>query len=350
MKISSLRFVPIFVTVLAGVMPTEGAAADAASPESEASPQQSVTLQRLKTLDCEGAFVCRQGQFLFITGDVKGLSFGPEVRGYCLDLADDAASPVILSDDLPYAWDVAVKDNHAFITANSRKLSIYDIGGGKTWRKIAECVTPRSTENVIVRGDFAYVAGCTGGLQIVNIRDPENPVIVAESTVEKQDIDAIGLVGNVAYLYDHLAGTLRLVDVTDPLDPKHLSLFEYGRPFIQGEMDICKGYAYCTAGYDGVVIVDVRDNTAPKLAAVFDTPGHASDVIVSDGYAFVAAGEGGVRVADVRDPAKPAEVGCYTSEDMIARQIAVLDDLVYVANAPPLPAAILRSEPPSGGP
>ena len=67
----------------------------------------------------------------------------------------------------------------------------------------------------------------------------------------------------MAYLYDHAAGTLRLVDVTDPAHSQHLSLFEFGRPFIQGEMDLCRGYAYCVAGEHGVVVVDVRDSKSP---------------------------------------------------------------------------------------
>ena len=126
-----------------------------------------------------------------------------------------------------------------------------------------------------------------------------------------------------------------------------MSLFKYGHPFIQGEMDVCRGYAYCAAGDHGVVIVDVRDSMAPKQAAVFDTPGYARDVIVSDGFAFVADGEGGIRVADVHDPGKPVEVGYFTSQDLNAQQLAVLGNLVYVANKPPRRATIFRFEPPS---
>ncbi len=339
MKVFRLPSVRVLVAVLASVAAScsEGDAADQLPQRAEGPPEHSANIQRIGTLDCQGAFVCKQGRLLFITGQGKG---------YCLDLAGDPSSPVVLSGSLPPAWDVAVKGNYAFVVANSRMLSVYDMGDGKTWRKIADCSTPAAAENVIVRDDLAYVAGCRAGLQIISIRDPNSPVRIGESTVAKQDIDAIGLVGDVAYLYDHLHGTLRLVDVTDPAAPKHLSLFEFGRPFIQGEMDVCRGYAYCVAGDDGVVIVDVRDQMAPKLAAVFDTPGYATDVIVSDGFAFVADGEGGIRVADVRDPGKPVEVGCFTSKDLNARQLAVLGSLVYVANEPPLRTVILRFEPP----
>ena len=62
--------------------------------------------------------------------------------------------------------------------------------------------------------------------------------------IPKQDIDAIALDGNVAYLYDHAAGTLRLVDEMGPAHSRFLSLFEFGRPLIQGEMDLCRGYPH----------------------------------------------------------------------------------------------------------
>ena len=340
MKVSCLLPVRTLVTVLAGILAScsAGYGAEQVPQKAERPTEHSVNIQRIKTLDCKGPFICRQETLLFITGDGKG---------YCLDLGDDPSSPVVLSDSLPHAWDIAVKDKLAFVAANTQVLTVYDMADGKTWRKIAECRTPSGPENVIVRDDLAYVAGCVRGFQIIDIRDPKNPAIVGENKVSKQDIDAIGLVGHVAYLYDHLHGSLRLVDVTDPANSKHLSLFKYGHPFIQGEMDVCCGFAYCVAGDHGVVIVDVRDSMAPKLAAAFDTPGHARDVIVSNGFAFVADGEGGIRVADVHNPGKPVEVGYFTSPDLNAQQLAVLGNLVYVANKPPQRAIIFRFDPPS---
>lgn len=335
MKLSRARAADVLVTTLAVLAAgcSDGRAADQTSPGSLGPTERQVKLEKIRTLDCQGAFVCRQEKLLFITG---------AGNGYCLDLSGDPASPVVLSDSLPHAWDIAVKGDHAFVADNSRTISVYDISDRKTWRRIGEWPLPAAGENVIVRDDLAYVAGCQAGLQILNIRDPSKPVRVGENRLPKQDIDAIGLSGNVAYLYDHADGTLRLVDVTDPANTKHLSLFEFGRPFIQGEMDLCRGYAYCVAGEFGVVVVDVRDSKSPKLAAVIDTPGYASDVIVSEDLAFIADGEAGVRVVDVRDPAKPIEVGRFTSSDLNAQQLAVFQNLLYVANKPPGGAMILR--------
>ena len=339
MKASCGLSASVLVTIIAALAfcSSDGHAADQASAGSAGPTERRVHLEKVRTLDCQGAFVCRQETLLFITGAGKG---------YCLDLSGDPTAPVVLSDSLPHAWDIAVKGNHAFVADNSRAISVYDISDRKTWRKVGECKLPAAGENIIVRDDLAYVAGCQAGLQILNIRDPSQPVRIAENRLPKQDIDAIALDGNVAYLYDHAAGTLRLVDVMDPAHSRHLSLFEFGRPFIQGEMDLCRGYAYCVAGQHGVVVVDVRDSKAPRLAAVIDTPGFASDVVVSGDFAFIADGAAGVQVMDVRDPSKPVEAGCFTSGSLNAQQVAVLGDLLYVANKPPLGAVILRFQPP----
>jgi hypothetical protein len=60
----------------------------------------------------------------------------------------------------------------------------------------------------------------------------------------------------------------------------------------------------------------------------------------------IADGPVGVRVMDVRDAGKPVEAGCFTSGNVNAQQVAVLGNLLYVANKPPLGAVILRFQSP----
>jgi len=47
-------------------------------------------------------------------------------------------------------------------------------------------------------------------------------------------------------------------------------------------------YAYVADGYNGLVIVDVTDKSAPAFAGSYDTAGSALSVAVSGNYAYVA--------------------------------------------------------------
>ena len=197
MKVFRLSSVHVLVAVLASVAAScsEGDAADQVPQRAEGPPEHSVNLQRIRTLDCKGAFVCKQGQLLFITGQGKG---------HCLDLAGDPSSPVVRSDSLPPAWDVAVKGNYAFVVANSRMLSVYDMGDGKTWRRIADCSTPAAGPMKV------------GPTQIVDYTDPTYGARIRQ--LRKDD----GHEHNFYYYRDpwNADGT-RMLGIQSDLDQKH---------------------------------------------------------------------------------------------------------------------------------
>lgn len=63
--------------------------------------------------------------------------------------------------------------------------------------------------------------------------------------------------------------------------------------------------AFIANGYQGLVIVDVRDPDGPQVLSNLNLPGRCFRVAVRDQLAFVAAVEGGVHVVDVGDPRQP---------------------------------------------
>ena len=90
MKLSRARAADVLVTTLAVLAAgcSDGRAADQTSPGSLGPTERQVKLEKIRTLDCQGAFVCRQEKLLFITG---------AGNGYCLDLSGDPASPARIS-------------------------------------------------------------------------------------------------------------------------------------------------------------------------------------------------------------------------------------------------------------
>jgi len=153
--------------------------------------------------------------------------------------------------------DIAVKGDHAFVADNSRTISVYDISDRKTWRRIASGRCPLRRERHR-QGRSGIRGGCQAAFRSSTSR-PKQAGSCCENRLPKQDIDAIDERQRSLSVRSRRR-TLRLVDVTDPANTKHLSVFEFGRPFIQGEMDLCRGYAYCGRGEFGVVVVDVRDS------------------------------------------------------------------------------------------
>ena len=292
-------------------VPTAGLAGDDAA--------DCPALTRLAELPGRGSYICAQGGLLFLT---RGAG-GKEPGGGCgFDLRGDRAAPRLLWDSLPAAWDIAVGGENAYVCDYTRSLRVYRIEESG-WTGIATLPMPSQTENVILRGDLAYVACHTAGLVIVDVAQPQRPAIVGRLD-PGIDCDAIALMGRIALLYDHWGGRLICADLADPRAPRQVGIYRHPTPFAQGEMAVDGPNAYCAAGANGLVIVNVEDPAAPRLVKTLTLDGSVGDVAVLDGRAFVAAGVGGVRVFDVSDPAAAFAVGFYRDpENLAATQLAV---------------------------
>lgn len=287
----------------------------------QAARPKGLRIEFVKALDVTNvAFARLEGTWLFVTrGHEQGKPSGSEtLAGFWLDLRPDPRSPRLLSDRLPPAWDIAVYGKHALVCDYTRTLAVYEIGEG-LWQPAAKLEMPSMTENILIRGNLAFIANHTAGLTIVDISKPRSPTIVANFN-PRIDCDALGLWKNCAILYGHWESRLVLVDVSDPLKPRQTSVFQHTGKFNQGEMVVEDGLAYCTS-VDGLVVVRVGDPANPKLVSVVKELGETRDVAVQDGYAFVSAAKG-VFVLDVRDPASPVMAGSYPQQG--CRELAVL--------------------------
>ena len=308
-----------------------------ASDASAAQPtgnQQQLNIQLVKTLDAQGEFIRREDQSLFLTSDLKK-NPGP---GYCFDLSDDPRSPSLVSDSLPGGWDIAVAGDSAFLCDYTKFLTVFDTSE-RQWKQIARLKMPSMTENILIRGNLAYIANHVAGLTIVDISTPSKPTIVSNFNPHI-DCDAVELWHDTAILYGHWESRLVLVDISDPANPRQTGLYQNApKTFNQGELAVDAGFAYCTA-LTGLVIVNIADPANPKLAKSIELPGRTTDVVVQDGYAFIAVGPHGVRVYDVHTPSNPKEIGYYKHPcEFAAAQLAVQrasnenEHYLYVANA-----------------
>jgi len=292
------------------------------------------TVEWRGVLNAHGRYASLQGRSLFITSDKKT---NAPPAGCWLTLDPDPGAPMLVCGGLPHAWEVAVVGRHALVCDYTRFLAVYEMTE-TNWTLAAKLEMPSMTENIIIRSNLAYVASHTGGLTVVDVSDPTKPVIVSNFN-PTIDCDAVGLWKDVAVLYGHWESRLVLVDVSDPARPRQTGVYQHDpNTFIQGEMVVDSGFAYCTAGTNGLVIVDVADPDRPKLTKVVDVGDPVLDVDVALGYAFVAAGPGGVHVLDVKNPANPVHVGRYCDAKTITALRLAVDPIRGAGAAPGAPA------------
>ncbi len=185
-----------------------------------------------------------------------------------------------------------VAGNYAYLTI-SPNLYIIDISKAPSRPYTTYDCSPDGASGVYIEGDYAYVAnGKTGGLRIINVSDPNDPKItgVCNTAAPAGGVFAFNF---YAFVAAGLSG-LQVIDKTDPSQPRlSASVNTSGTAesvFVHGN------YAYVAAGKSGLQIIDVSDPLNPQKAGGYDTPGYASEVAVSGCYAYVADGTGGLQV------------------------------------------------------
>ena len=177
--------------------------------------------------------------------------------------------------------------------ATDAGLTVVDVsalpGGDPVVRGSVSIGGSLGTQGVEVRGQYAYLAG--GAFRVVDISDPDNPVVVAtRSAYYAYDV---ALKDNVAYV-GSLAGELYLFDITTPTNPaqfKVLGLPAWKSPGAdpQGLASlnsyVTQGNAKCTGvtvignklfatewGYGRIYYYDVTDPESPVFSGTHYAP------------------------------------------------------------------------------
>lgn len=132
-----------------------------------------------------------------------------------------------------------------------------------------------------IDGDYAYLTvGKYGGVRIINIQNPANPV---QAGYYDSAGNAKGLqkIGTVLFVADGDQGLL-ILNVADPRRPVVM-----GSVNTQGDaqaVSVADKYAFVADGDSGVAIVDVSDLAAPVVVGKVDTPGNAQGLVAVSSY------------------------------------------------------------------
>ncbi|NQU05918.1 MAG: hypothetical protein HQ568_07480, partial [Calditrichaeota bacterium] len=203
---------------------------------------------------------------------------------------------------------------------------------------------------IVIQGDYAYIATGLSGLQIVDISDPDNFEIVGYYDDNPNSISDVYVSSDYAYLTDHgdynvevrTPGGLLIVDISDPENPVEAGACEAGEWYSSIDVFVVGDYAYIgevsrwSIGPGNLRIVDISDPENPEEISNFDTQGSLWDICVSGDYAYAAmSGEHqcsyGLLVFDVSDPTNPLRAGYYLPDWNGAESISIVDDYAYMS-------------------
>jgi hypothetical protein len=254
------------------------------------------------------------------------------------------SSPILAAqiDTLLWMPSIAVSGHYAYVSGvsdgGSGALLIYDVAT-PTSPVVAGRYTLPSMEItcLAVDGMHAYVCGILGyspGLHIVDVSDPAAPE-PAGVYGGLQFPNNVVVAGQYVYIADALGG-LKIIDVSNTNSPTLVGSYvtdgqQANWVAVAGDYAYV-GYLTYTGGptTTGLLILNVADHSTPSLAGNLNIADYPSTVSVVGTDAYVA-GSQGIWVADITNPAAPKLTGlCQVS--MTPRGAAAIPARIYVAD------------------
>ncbi|HOK23354.1 MAG TPA: hypothetical protein PLY38_04165 [Candidatus Hydrothermia bacterium] len=207
-------------------------------------------------------------------------------------------------------------------TKPSEEMRIYTVVGS--------CKLPGYAKDVDIAGNYAYVADDQGGLQVVDVADPEAPLIVGSYPTQKRYV-GIAVRDSFLYVASIDLGGLKIFDLSLPESPSFVGedggwFSAYG--IYAPPQDT--NYVYIAGGY-WFIMEDVSSPSFPGFRKRFSTSGSVRSVYMVDSIAFLACEQMGVQVYDVSKPVAEAYISTIDTRGN-ARDIFVLGSYAYVAD------------------
>lgn len=221
-----------------------------------------------------------------------------------------------------------ISDRYLYVADWATGLIILDVADPETPVLKSTCDTPGPASGVTVEGDYAYVADWGAGIQVIDVSDPASPALVGTCNTPGGAWE-LAIVGNYAYVADGDSG-ICVIDITDPTNPVFVKRCQTG--IGARALAVAGNYAYVAAGGSGFIVVYIYNPLMPAFAGYVNTPGEANDVAISGNYCYVADKSGGVQIVDISSPESPSIVGSCSTPGM-ALGVYATGDYLYVASS-----------------
>jgi len=268
---------------------------------------------------------------IVVSGDYAYVADGANLR--VISIADQAHPIVTATLTGSAVRSVAVQGQYAYVVDQYGGLYVVDISNPAQPVSVGNYDTPNSAYGVAVSGTYAYVShDLGGGLYVINISNPTNPALVGVLTNTVRGTD-VAVVGNTVYLAGYDDG-LRVIDVADPAHPVEVGVCDTpGQAF---GVEVVGRYAYVADRWGGLRVIDVQSAAHPVEIGFVAFAGDARDVVVSGNYAYLAdyasyADIPRLRLFDLSAPAHPVQINGYSTSSV--EDVAVADGLAYAVNS-----------------
>ena len=239
-------------------------------------------------------------------------------------------------------WDITVIGTHAYIANNFVGLQVVDVADPEAPTVVGTYANPSHGQTVTVSTvrDHVVTTNNQTGLDVIDVSDPTNPRVVGSFLTGGYSRQVVG-VGRLALVADQPDG-LYVIAVCDQGEPVELAVhFSEGEATTQVSVVAGGTQAQIVDATGLIEFVDLTDPTTPTRIATMRPAGPAVASTTADTTMYLSLARAGVQMIDVGEPRAPVESPVFDTPGD-ARMVAVSDDLVFVADTEAL--VILRRQ------
>jgi plastocyanin len=339
-------------------------------------------------IDQEGAFVAYEPGTYRVLAAV-----GSRVAAADVEVTRrDARRPVDIVGRLPIKGTMTMElwlhpdGKHAYVGTFGDRLYAVDIRDpSRPVITDSVMVDARAINDVMTTEDGKYgvltregASSRRNGIVIMSFEDPAHPRAISEFTeTVTGGVHSTFVYRGYVYLTDDATGSMRVIDIRDPMRPKQVARWQVDRPEagrMLHDIDVRDGLAYLSYWNDGLVILDVGNGIKggspenPQLVTqhkyeldalyrrveqeggpgfirgthtawrkgnyvfVGDEVFSASGPVQAGEGFFLGRAYGRLHVIDVSDLANPREVAWYEPPDGGVHNVWVAGDTLYVGD------------------
>ncbi len=284
---------------------------------------------------CESVVIA--SPYAFIAADTPDFTG----RSFIIDISIPAA-PVYKSTMLGYGGYhqyMSVRSGYAYICDYNAGLQVINVTNVSNPVNVVAIPSGQRTGSIVFDGNYGYVAVGDSGMKIYNVVNPAAPVFVSRiGTTGRAAFVSYGAItiggnptGHIFVSNRNPAPGISAINVSNASVPTTSGFLASlasatGSAFSPFYVN---GNVYVAYGTAGLRIIDVTNPLQPSLLSTLALGGESRGVVVSGNYAYVAAMDSGVHVIDVTNAGSPVRLRTINSSR--SRGIAISGNYVYVA-------------------
>lgn len=228
------------------------------------------------------------------------------------------------------AEEIVVSGNYAYV-ANGTQIDIVDVSSPTTPISAGRLDFASSIRDIAITEHYAYATN-SQGLHIIDIHTPNAPTQVG-TIATPGTADGVVVQGDYAFVVD---GNLQIIDIKTPTLPRMVATIDTSGN--ANDVAVSGSNAYVADDHEGLLTIDISTPTNPEIASKISIDARYTDKIyIADGYAYLSVVTNpyramtSLKIIDIRSPTSPIEVASLQLPDYVG-DLLVSNDHVYVAD------------------